>query len=156
MISNQERKVVPEPGAIDGSYGNSDYTDFLSPGVLLATPEVGACLTTSGVALEGPLGEQGFTVAIHGFENSTIVVHPEDGPSRIGEVVMGFQKSDIGIAILDAGLRYFNNYFEVDMCGNFDLVPPFQINNGDVVSIDTFCYWRTEAGLPRRTFWSEK
>ena len=125
------------------SYDNAVYGDHLRPGVMFAGKQgMSELLTTSGVCVKSPSGQQYITCATHGFPGGkgAEVFHPTSGAERIGCFVKQFWDSDIGLLELNPGLRYDRETFSTTeyLAKPFrKLVNSFTLRIGDTIHLNT-------------------
>ena len=119
------RAKVPRGIAFDDSDYATGSDALLRPGIMVTSspwiasengePREIYKQTTSGILVVDDQGEPFVTVATHGFQTDGLIFHPNPiSGSVVGKIVRSLPGTDISLAKLNTGLRYYNQTFGTD------------------------------------------
>ena len=117
---------------------DTSYKALLRPGMMISgvSDDGMELLTTSGICVKSPAGEQFVTCAAHGFASgSNDVYHPKRTGQRIGKIDRVLGTSDVALFKLEAGLKHSDTTFSLE---DYEVSP--------------FVRMTDPASLPRITF----
>ena len=143
-VTTAARRMEIPTGTYTDTNDYLAYADCtLRPGVMFSSSVHGNgtqyLSTTSGLLVKDAEGDHYVTCALHGFLSDGIVFHPDPIRGRpIGKVVQRFPNVDVGLVLLESGIRYTNEFFDSEEGGASGVTPRrFATSEiGDIVEMD--------------------